>query len=350
LTSQADSEPDATAAASGAPIEREAKVPLELAGLRLDRIAAELFADYSRAELTRWIRAGELLVDGKKALAKRKLNGGEQLKLSGSPRVLPDWQAAQAVDFEVVYADAAVAVINKPAGLVVHPGAGQTDGTLVNGLLHRFAHEPGEDPRHLPRAGVVHRLDKDTSGLMVVGRTSQAVLALTEAIGAREVRREYLAVVEGVPTGGFDIDAPIGRDPYHRTRQAVVDDGKYALTHVRIVERFAAHALVSVRLETGRTHQIRVHLAHLGFPLVGDVRYGAKRRLPTQAGEALVSCLQQFSRQALHATRLGFVHPDQLAQEQPDNRDVEPMLFDASVPDDMQQLLALLRERGSDSR
>lgn len=338
MTSPADSEPKTPRAHPEALIEREAQVPQALAGLRLDRIAAELFEEHSRAELARWIRAGELLVNGETAPAKRKLNGGEQLKLSGTPRELPDWQAAQPLEFEVLYADAAIAVINKPAGLVVHPGAGQSDGTLVNGLLHRFAGEAGEDPRHLARAGVVHRLDKDTSGLMVVGRNSQALLALTEAIAAREVRREYLAIVEGVPTGGFDIDAPIGRDPRHRTRQAVVTDGKNALTHVRIVERFAAHTLVLARLETGRTHQIRVHLAFRGFPLVGDVRYGAKRRLPTRANDALIGALQRFPRQALHAARLGFVHPDKDQSEQ--------LEFEAPLPDDMQQLLTLLRERG----
>lgn len=314
-------------------------MPAELAGQRLDRIAAEMFADHSRAELTRWIRAGEVLVDGEIAPAKRKLNGGEILTVAGTPRELPDWQAAQPVEFEVVYADDELAVINKPPGLVVHPGAGQSDGTLVNGLLHRFAAGSGvggEDPRSLPRAGIVHRLDKDTSGLMVVARKSTATLALTEAIAAREVSREYLAIVEGVPTGGFDVEEPIGRDPKHRTRQAVVENGKYALTHVRVVERFAAHALVSARLATGRTHQIRVHLAHRGFPLVGDVRYGAKRRLPTQADDALVVALQRFSRQALHAWRLGFVHPE-LGEEQH---------YEADLPVDMAQLLDLLRERG----
>ncbi len=338
MTTQADSEPKSSPAELEALIRLEAQVPRALAGLRLDRVAAELFAEHSRAELTRWIRAGELLVDGETAPAKRKLNGGEQLRLLGTPRVLPDWQAAQPLEFEVLYIDADCAVINKPPGLVVHPGAGRSDGTLVNGLLHRFAQEPGEDPRQLPRAGVVHRLDKDTSGLMVVGRNSQAIIKLTEAIAARVVRREYLAIVEGVPTGGFDIDAPIGRDPRHRTRQAVVEDGKNALTHVRIVERFAAHALVIARLETGRTHQIRVHLSHRGFPLVGDVRYGAKRRLPTRASDALVRCLQRFPRQALHATRLGFAHPGLDRGE--------PLEFESRVPEDMQQLLGLLRERG----
>ena len=209
MTSQADSEPRSHSAELETLIEREAQVPPALAGLRLDRIAAELFEEHSRAELTRWIRAGELLVDGETAPAKRKLNGGEQLTLSGTPRELPDWQAAQALEFEVLYADADVAVINKPAGLVVHPGAGQSDGTLVNGLLHRFAQAEGEDPRHLARAGVVHRLDKDTSGLMVVGRNTQAILGLTEAMAAREVRREYLAMLRGYPRAGLMLMPPL---------------------------------------------------------------------------------------------------------------------------------------------
>jgi len=217
----------------------------------------------------------------------------------------------------------------------VHPGAGQSDGTLVNGLLHRFAAPlaTGEDPRTLPRAGVVHRLDKDTSGLMVVARSSAAFAALSAAIAQRTVKREYLAIVEGVPTGGFDVDAAIGRDPRQRTRQAVVALGKPAFTSVRLLERFAAHALVSARLETGRTHQIRVHLAHKGFPLVGDTRYGARRRLPSQAETELVSCLQQFSRQALHAWRLGFTHP----------ASGTAVSYSAELPADMQTLVALLR-------
>jgi len=347
LTTLTDSEPDSRPTSPETRVEREAQVPVELAGQRLDRIAAELFSEHSRAELSRWIRAGELQVDGGLVPAKRKLNGGELLRLSGTPRQLPDWQTAQGLEFEVLHADAAVAVINKPAGLVVHPGAGQANGTLVNGLLHRFApdgaYPEGEDPRQLPRAGVVHRLDKDTSGLMVIARNNQAMLELTAAIAAREVKREYLAIVEGVPTGGFDVEAPIGRDPRHRTRQAVVSSGKYALTRVRVVERFAAHALVSARLETGRTHQIRVHLAHRGFPLVGDVRYGAKRRLPTQASDALVGCLQRFPRQALHAARLGFVHPG-LAVQSPG----QVQEFEAPMPEDLQRLLALLQQRGSE--
>lgn len=311
-------------------------VPHALAGMRLDSIAAELFSGHSRAELTRWVRSGELTVDGVNAPAKRRLNGGEALALAGTPRELPDWQAPQIIDFGVVHEDAALAVINKPAGLVVHPGAGQSDGTLVNGILHRFAQAPGDDPRNLARAGVVHRLDKDTSGLMVVARTAQTALALIDAIAARTVSREYLALVEGVPTGGFDVEEPIGRDPAHRTRQAVVASGKYALTHVRVVERFTAHTLVSARLATGRTHQIRVHLAHRGFPLIGDIRYGAKRRLPTQANDELVRCLQRFSRQALHAWRLGFVHPVS----------AEALQFEAPLPADMAQLLELLQARG----
>ena len=314
-------------------VELDGVVPLDLAGQRLDRVAAEMFDEFSRAEITRWIRAGELRVDGELIPAKRKLNGGERIQVAGTPRILPDWQISQPIEFEVLYEDAAIAVINKPAGLVVHPGAGQKDGTLVNGLLHRFASANGEDPRNLARAGIVHRLDKDTSGLMVVARSASAALSLTEAIAARRVSREYLAVVEGVPTGGFEVEAPIGRDPQHRTRQAVVENGKYALTHVRVVERFAAHALISAKLATGRTHQIRVHLAHRGFPLVGDVRYGAKRRLPRQPSAELVTCLQRFSRQALHAWRLGFDHPEEnLARD-----------FEAPMPADMAELVRLLR-------
>jgi len=322
-------------------IRARAQVPAELAGMRFDRIAAEMFDAHSRAELARWIRSGELAVDGEPAPPKRRLNGGEWLDLNGTPRHLPDWQAAQPIEFTLVHTDADCAVIDKPAGLVVHPGAGQSDGTLVNGLLHRFAAPAavGEDPRTLPRAGIVHRLDKDTSGLMVVARSSAAFAVLTAAIAERSVQREYLAIVEGVPTGGFDVDAPIGRDPRHRTRQAVVAAGKPAFTSVRVLERFATHALVSARLETGRTHQIRVHMAHKGFPLVGDTRYGARRRLPTRADTELVNSLQQFSRQALHAWRLGFAHPATGAA----------LSYTAELPADMQSLVALLRDHAAAS-
>ena len=313
-------------------IQRTAKVTAELAGLRLDQAAVQLFDGFSRAEISRWIKSGELLVDGVPAQPKRRLLGDELLELSGQARQLPDWQTPQALPLECLFEDADLLVINKPAGLVVHPGAGQSDGTLLNGLLHRRP-----DLRALPRAGIVHRLDKDTSGLLVVAASAAAHTALTADLKAHAVRRVYSAVVEGALTGGMDIEAPIGRHPTVRTRQAVREDGKYALTHVRLVERFHAHTLVRAQLATGRTHQIRVHLADAGHPLVGDTRYGAKRLLPAGCTPDLAHCLQQYPRQALHARVLAFAHP----------RTGEALRFEADLPADMVELIAQLQTHNS---
>lgn len=306
---------------------RSAQVSAEFAGLRLDQAAVRLFEGFSRAELTRWIKAGELRVDGETAQPKRRLLGDERLELSGETRQLPDWQTPQALELNCLYEDEDLLVINKPAGLVVHPGAGQADGTLLNGLLH---HRP--ELRHLPRAGIVHRLDKDTSGLLVVAASAQAHNRLTNDLKDHQVERTYTAVIEGALTGGMDIEQPIGRHPTVRTRQAVRGDGKYALTHVRLIERFLAHTVVRAQLETGRTHQIRVHLAGVGHPLVGDTRYGAKRLLPTGCTDALAQCLQQFPRQALHARELAFRHPRTGATER----------FEAALPADMEALISQL--------
>lgn len=310
-------------------VQRSAQVTTEMAGLRLDQAAVRLFDGFSRAELTRWIKSGELQVDGEIAQPKRRLRGDERLELSGQARQLPDWQTAQALDLTCLFEDEDLLVINKPAGLVVHPGAGQVDGTLLNGLLHRRP-----ELRQLPRAGIVHRLDKDTSGLLVVAASARAHARLTADLKEHLVERTYAAVVEGALTGGMDIEQPIGRHPTVRTRQAVRRDGKYALTHVRLLERFYGHTFVQAQLETGRTHQIRVHLAGVGHPLVGDIRYGAKRRLPAGCTPALAQCLQQFPRQALHARELAFTHPGTGAF----------VSFEAPLPTDLEAVLAALRE------
>lgn len=286
-------------------IERRTTVPPALAGQRVDRAAAELFAEFSRALLSQWILDGALTVDGATVKPKTRLVGGEALALAAELAPREDWTAADAVEFEVVHEDAALLVVDKPPGVVVHPGAGNPRGTLVNGLLNRYP-----ELEHLARAGIVHRLDKDTSGLLVVARTVQAQHALGKMIAAREIVRRYQAVVEGRLSGGVDIDRPIGRDPQKRTRQAVRDDGRPAMTRVRVLHRYRAHTLVEARLETGRTHQIRVHLAAIGHPLVGDSRYGARGRLPRLAAEHTVAVLRGFRRQALHAWKLAFAHPD----------------------------------------
>jgi 23S rRNA pseudouridine1911/1915/1917 synthase len=229
----------------------------------------------------------------------------------------------------VVYEDADLLVIDKPAGLVTHPAAGNWSGTLVNGLLHL-----APELATLPRAGIVHRLDKETTGLLVVARTLAAHTALVAALARRDVRREYLALVHGVPTGGGTVDAPIGRHRVDRMRMAVTGAGRPAVTHYTVTERFRAHALLEVRLETGRTHQIRVHLAHVHHPLVGDPVYGGRARLPRGASPRLVAALRDFRRQALHAVRLGLEHP----------RSGTPMAWEAPLPYDLAALLAVLRE------
>jgi len=301
-------------------------LPQEAAGLRFDQALARALPQYSRTRLAAWITAGAVQVDGRPLRSKDKVLGGEQVRIKAS---LPaaTHVLAESRPLAVVHRDRALFVIDKPAGLVVHPGAGNARHTLQNALL-------ALDPQlsHVPRAGLVHRLDKDTSGLLLVARTLEAHTALTAALAARAIRREYLAVCHGVMTAGGSVDAPIGRHRTQRTRMAVRADGRRALTHYRVVRRFAAHTLVRVTLDTGRTHQIRVHLAHLGFPLVGDPLYGGRRRVPAGGEGALAALLREFPRQALHAARLALQHPIS-------GRECE---WQSPVPPDMQRLLAAL--------
>jgi 23S rRNA pseudouridine1911/1915/1917 synthase len=302
-------------------------IPGALRGRRLDQALAELVPDYSRSRLQQWIRGGQVTLDSRVPKSRDIVQGGEVVQIDAE---LPAESACrpQAIPLSLVYEDADVLVINKPPGLVVHPAAGNPDGTLQNALLH---HDPGLAA--LPRAGIVHRLDKDTSGLMMVARSLTAHKRLVAALQAREIRREYLAVVQGVLTAGGEVEAPIGRHPVDRKRMAVVAGGKAARTHYRVVERFRAHTLVRLQLDTGRTHQIRVHMAHIRCPVVGDPVYGGRLRQPRGAGEALRSVLQNFRRQALHAERLAFRHPGS----------GEPVSWEAPVPPDMQALIEALR-------
>jgi len=301
-------------------------LPPELAGLRFDQALARALPQYSRARLQSWIEAGEVQVDGRRLRGKDRVLGGERVqiraRLEASSRVEPE-----ALPLEVVFEDRALLVINKPPGLVVHPGAGNARHTLQNALL-------GLDPRLavVPRAGIVHRLDKDTSGLLVVARTPEAHTALVAALAEREIGRHYLAVCTGVMTGGGSVDEPIGRHRSQRTRMAVRADGRPAVTHYRVVKRFRGHTLVRAELETGRTHQIRVHLAHIGFPVVGDPLYAGRRRWPAGSSPGLVAELHHFRRQALHAAHLALLHPTH----------GRPMEWEAPLPADMTQLLSVL--------
>ncbi|MHC1478912.1 23S rRNA pseudouridine(1911/1915/1917) synthase RluD [Frateuria aurantia] len=310
-------------------ISERAQVPLDEAGRRFDQALAEMFPSFSRSRLTSWIKAGAVTLNGAKVAPRQLLQGGEDVVIEAELDVEVE-AAAEAIELDIVYQDDDLLVINKPAGLVVHPGAGNSSGTVLNGLLHFDARQA-----ELPRAGIVHRLDKDTSGLMVVARTLPAHTALVDQLSRHEVARQYAAVVMGTLIAGGTVDAAIGRHLSDRLRQAVRDeeDGKAAVTHYRLRERFRAHTLVQCNLETGRTHQIRVHMAHIGHPLVGDPLYGGGLRLPKGASPELVEGLRGFRRQALHAEQLAFDHPV----------NGERMAFEAEIPRDMQDLLARLR-------
>lgn len=305
-----------------------ARVTLAQQGLRLDQAAAELFADFSRARLQKWIRGGNLTVDGRPSKPTFKVNGGEVLELEA----LAERQGevlAQAIPIDVIHADADVIVLNKPAGLVVHPAAGNPDGTLQNALLHFDA-----DLAALPRAGIVHRLDKETSGVMVVARSLRAHTSLVRQLQTREMSRVYRAIAFGDIVSGGSVDAPIGRHPRDRKRMAVVTSGRPAVSHYRVLQRFGGSTYLEVSLESGRTHQIRVHMRHLGHPLVGDPVYGRGPRGRKQFSEAQFEAVKTFPRQALHARSLTLVHPDY----------EKAVRYQAPLPEDFEALLACLQE------
>ena len=307
-------------------------LPEELQGLRLDQALARALPQYSRARLQSWIEAGAIQVDGRRLRAKDKVVGGERVQIEAQLEV-DEQVAAEAIPVEVVFKDRALFVINKPPGLVVHPGAGNARHTLQNALL-------ALDPKLavVPRAGLVHRLDKDTSGLLVVARTPEVHTTLVAALAEREVERHYIALCSGVMTGGGTVDEPIGRHRSQRTKMAVRTDGRPSVTHYRLMKRFRAHTLLHVELESGRTHQIRVHLAHIGYPVVGDPVYGGRRRLSAGAGPALIAELESFKRQALHAARLKLAHPVT-------GKEVE---WEAPLPADMAHLVAVLEADADD--
>lgn len=302
----------------------EQNIPPELAGQRFDKALARMFPDYSRSRLQDWILRGFVTVDGRHLRPRDTVRGGERVavepRAEASVTNLPE-----PMPLDVVVEDDDLLIVNKPPGLVVHPGAGNLHGTLMNGLLH---HAPAL--ADLPRAGIVHRLDKDTSGLLLVAKTLESHTALVRLMSDRAISRHYVAICNGVLTGGGTIDAPIGRHPVDRLKMTVRDDGKPAVTHYRVIRRFASHTYISVRLESGRTHQIRVHLAHRRHPLLGDPLYGRRLLIPPGAGDALRSRLESFRRQALHAARLEFRHRG------------EELNAEAPLPADFAELLEAL--------
>ncbi|AKS40789.1 RluA family pseudouridine synthase [Wenzhouxiangella marina] len=298
-------------------------IPPEAAGRRLDQVLSEAWRDYSRSRLAAWIRSGEILLDGQPVKPKQAVMPGQRVELDGRLEAHPDNPRPQDIELEVLVEDPELFIVNKPPGLVVHPGSGNPDGTLVNALLHR---DPNLAP--LPRAGLIHRLDKDTSGCLVIARTLKAHRFLVAAMKRREIKRHYKALVWGELIAGGTVDEPLGRHPVDRRRQVVRPDGRRAVTHYRIDRRLCGATLLDVELETGRTHQIRVHMAHLRHPIIGDPVYG-RRGAPAGLSEAQRDAWQGFGRQALHAWRIRLPHPDgdhEVSAEAPLPRDLLDLL------------------------
>lgn len=303
-------------------------IPDTFADQRLDQALAQLLPNYSRTQLKNWLDDGSLLVNGKQAKGKAKVKGQESITLKATLKAEEKWQP-EAIALPVIFEDESFLVINKPVGMVVHPGAGNPNSTLLNAILH---HVP--DANVLPRAGIIHRLDKDTSGLLVIAKTPDAFKNLTHQLKKRHISREYQAIVYGSMISGGTVDASIDRHPIERKRMAVVESGKRAVTHYRVAEKYRALTLLNVKLETGRTHQIRVHLSHIRHPIIGDTLYGGRVQLSKGMTPELITYLRQFKRQALHACKLGFTHPTS----------GEWVQFEAPLPTDMTTLVQLLRD------
>lgn len=295
---------------------------------RLDQTLAKLLPEFSRTQIKEWLEAGYILVNGDILKGKVKVKGGETIEIDAIPKAQPAWEP-QAIPLNIIHEDDSLIVINKPAGLVVHPGTGNSDRTLLNALLH---HAP--QLQNLPRAGILHRLDKDTSGVLVVAKTAAALKSLSQQLKRRTLLREYQAIIAGTMISGGMVDAPVGRHPLQRKRMAVTETGKTAVTHYRVAEKYRAHTRLKLRLETGRTHQIRVHMAHIRYPIVGDKTYGGRIQLSKGMTPELVKMLRTFKRQALHAFAIGFIHPES----------EEEVRFEVDLPQDIQELIQTLRD------
>ena len=309
------------------------KVMPEDSGQRLDVLAAKYFSEFSRAHIQRWVKQGSLLLNNKKIKPRQIVTSGDSITVEVSEEINSK-DLPEDIDLDIIWEDEEVLVLNKPAGLVVHPGAGNTEGTLVNGLLNYSS-----DQGFLPRAGIVHRLDKDTSGIMVVAKTEFSYLNLVGQLKERTVKRDYLALVVGQPVSGGVINEPIGRHPKHRTKQAVVDSGKEAITDYKIKEKLHGYSLLLASLKTGRTHQIRVHFSSKDFPIVGDPLYGGKQKFAPGTSEDLKKEILELNRQALHAYSLSFIHPV----------DQNIITNTAPMPNDMKKLIENLRQHASNT-
>jgi len=308
-------------------LQLSATIPEDMAGKRLDQALAALFSEHSRTRLQQWIKNGQVRVNNKIMRQRDKVLGGEIVEIETLYEIRDTWEAEE-IKLQIIHEDETFFILNKPAGLVVHPGAGNPEHTLLNALLYY-------DPqlKIVPRAGIVQRLDKDTSGLMVIARTPETQTYLVSQMQERKITREYQAIVSGVMTAGGTIDKPIGRHPKHRTRMAVVDNGKPAISHYRIITKYPAHTHIRVQLETGRTHQIRVHMAYLHYPIVGDPVYAGRPQVPKGASGELVTAIQSFPRQALHASAIELQHPTT----------GNSLRFEEPLPDDIQTLINLLK-------
>lgn len=303
-------------------------LPEEYADDRLDQALAKCLPEYSRTQIKDWLESGAALVNGQVTKAKTKVKGGEIVTIEAVLKAQPKWEA-QPIPLNVVYEDESVIVINKPAGLVVHPGAGNASRTLLNALLH---HAP--ELQALPRAGILHRLDKETSGLLLIAKTPAALKDLSFQLKKRTIAREYQAIVYGTMISGGTVDAAMDRHPIQRKRMAIIESGKPAVTHYRVAEKYRNHTRLHVKLETGRTHQIRVHMLHIHHPLIGDPVYGGRVKLSKNMSDDMIRVLRHFNRQALHAFAIGFNHPVT----------GEWMRFECELPEDMQQLIHALKE------